>query len=312
MQTATLSASAASAPTTPAAQRLHPSCPICGSRLLTRLWEVDGYPIVRCGGCSLVFVHRMMGREELAAHYASGDPVYSDDANRDCLDYYYNRLRGLIEARFSQPGKIFDVGCSSGWFLDVMHGWERHGCEIVAADAENARRQHGDRIFHGAFEEYSAPHGYFDVVTLQDVFDHCPDPMAVLSKCRGMLKEGGLLVVKVHNISCLYAKLAGPGFYAIIPPSHLFYYDRGTLGLAAARSGFEVVQSKFIAHRLRLSTVFSRLSRGDKKSVAHRIHRALAGSRLGNVSVLKNLHDIVTILAVKRNALEIEDSTDVA
>jgi SAM-dependent methyltransferase len=249
----------------------------------------------------------MIGREELAAHYASGDPVYSD-ANRHCLDYYYTRLRELIEARFSQPGRIYDVGCSGGWFLDVMMGWERHGCEIVPADAENARSRYGDRIFEGAFEEYSGPDEYFDVVTLQDVFDHCPDPMAVLSKCRGMLKEGGLLVIKVHNISCLYAKLTGPNFYPIIPPSHLFYYDRGTLGQAAARSGFEVVQSKFIGHRLLLTTVFSRLSRGDKKSVAHRIHLALAGSRLGNISILKNLHDIITILAVKRSAPEIMDA----
>jgi SAM-dependent methyltransferase len=186
----------------------------------------------------------MMGREELAAHYASGDPVYSD-ANRDCLDYYYNRLRGLIEARFSLPGRVFDVGCSGGWFLDAMKGWECHGCEIVPGDAENARGRYGDRIFTGAFEDYPAPDEYFDVVTLQDVFDHCPEPMAVLSKCRGMLKEGGLLVIKVHNISCLYAKLTGPDFYAIISPSHLFYYNRGTLELAAGKSGFEVIQSKF-------------------------------------------------------------------
>jgi hypothetical protein len=57
--------------------------------------------------------------------------------------------------------------------------------------------------------------------------------------------------------------------------------------------------------------VFSRLARGDKRSLAHRIHLALAGSRLGNIAILKNLHDIVTILAVKTNALEIEDSTHV-
>jgi hypothetical protein len=40
----------------------------------------------------------------------------------------------------------------------------------------------------------------------------------------------------------------GAGFCAIIPPSHLFYYDRRTLGLAAAKSGFEVVETGFIAH----------------------------------------------------------------
>jgi hypothetical protein len=115
-----------------------------------------------------------------------------------------------------------------------------------------------------------------------------------------MLKEGGLLVIKVHNISCLYARLTGAGFYAIIPPSHLFYYDRRTLTLAASKSGFEVVETKFIAHLLRLSTVFMRLSRGDKKSLFYRIYLALANRSVGKIKIRKNLHDIITLFAVKR------------
>jgi len=249
-----------------------------------------------------VFVQSIPSREELAAYYASGgDPVYSDN-NRECLDYYYTQLRKRIEARVSRPGRILDVGCSGGWFLEAMKGWECHGCEIVPADAEIARRRFGDRIFTGALEDYPSVQNYFDVITLQDVFDHCPEPLPVLAKCRGMLKEGGLLVIKVHNISCLYARLTGAAFYAIIPPSHLFYYDRRTLALAAEKSGFDVVETKFIAHLLHVSTVFMRLSRGNRKSVFYRIYSVLAGHSLGRIKIRKNLHDIVTLFAVKRGA----------
>ncbi len=279
---------------------LHEFCPLCQSDALKHRWQVNGYTIVRCGGCSLVFVQNIPSREELAAYYAAGgDPVYSDD-NRECLDYYYNQLRKRIEARVPRPGRIFDVGCSGGWFLEAMKGWECYGCEIVPADAEIARRQFGERIFTGALEDYPAADNYFDVIALQDVFDHCPEPLPVLAKCRRMLKEGGLLVIKVHNISCLYARLTGAGFYAIIPPSHLFYYDRRTLTLAASKSGFEVVETKFIAHLLRLSTVFMRLSRGDKKSLFYRIYLALANRSVGKIKIRKNLHDIITLFAVKR------------
>jgi SAM-dependent methyltransferase len=248
----------------------------------------------------LVFVQNTPSREELATYYASGgDPVYSDD-NRECLDYYYNQLRERIEERVSRPGRILDVGCSGGWFLEAMKGWECHGCEIVPADAEIARRTFGDRIFTGALEDYPSAERYFDVITLQDVFDHFPEPLPVLAKCRAMLKEGGLLVVKVHNISCLYARLTGANFYAIIPPSHLFYYDQRTLALAVVKSGFDVVETKFIAHLLYLSTVFMRLSRGNRKSLLYRIYSALASHSLGRIRIKKNLHDIITLFAVKR------------
>jgi SAM-dependent methyltransferase len=249
-----------------------------------------------------VFVRNILSDEELAAHYASCcDPAYSDD-NRECLDYYYLQLRGRIEERVPKPGKILDVGCSGGWFLEAMKGWECHGCEISPEDAAVARRRFGDRIFTGTLEDYPLAEGYFDVITMQDVFDHCREPLPVLAKCRRMLKDGGLLVIKVHNISCLYARIAGAGFYAILPPSHLFYYDRRTLALAAAKSGFEVVETRFIAHLLRLDTVFMRLSRGNAKSPFHRVYRALSRRALGRVKIRKNLHDIVTVFAVKRSA----------
>jgi SAM-dependent methyltransferase len=281
---------------------IHKSCPLCQSEALKRRWEVNGYTIARCQGCSLVFVQNILSPEELAAHYAAcSDPAYSDD-NRECLDYYYHQLRKRIEARVPQRGKILDVGCSGGWFLEAMQGWECHGCEISPVDAGIARRRFGDRIFTGTLEDHPQADGYFDVIAMQDVFDHCREPLPVLAKCRRMLKEGGLLVIKVHNISCLYARIARAGFYAILPPSHLFYYDRRTLALAAAKSGFEVVETRFIAHLLRIDTVFMRLSRGDKASPFYRMYSALARRPLGKVKVRKNLHDIITVFAVKRSA----------
>jgi 2-polyprenyl-3-methyl-5-hydroxy-6-metoxy-1,4-benzoquinol methylase len=135
---------------------------------------------------------------------------------------------------------------------------------------------------------------------MQDVLDHCPEPLAVLAKCHRMLKPGGLLVIKVHNISCLYAKLTGPRFYAIIPPSHLFYYNARTLTLAAKKTGFEVVEGRFIAHLLRVSTVFMRLSRSNKDSIFYRIYRALEGSLIGRIKIHKNLHDIITVFAIRQ------------
>jgi hypothetical protein len=62
-----------------------------------------------------------------------------------------------------------------------------------------------------------------------------------------MLKPG-MIVIKVHNISCSYAKLTGSGFYATIPPPHLFYYNRQSLSLALSKAGFQVVDSRFIGH----------------------------------------------------------------
>lgn len=114
-----------------------------------------------------------------------------------------------------------------------------------------------------------------------------------------MLKTEGLLIIKVHNISCLYAKLSGSAFYAIIPPYHLFYYDPQTLAFTTKKAGFRIVETDFIAHLLRLSTVFMRLARGDTNSVFFRLYTAIGGSKLENLTIKKNLHDIMTVFEVK-------------
>jgi len=280
----------------------HQTCPLCGGGPLLPKWTIDGYDLVRCAACTLVFVQDIVTPEQLAEHYAGpGDPAYSDE-NRYCLDHYYQALRRRIEALVPGRGAILDVGCSRGWFLEAMAGWEQHGCEIAAGDAAIARARFGDRIFTGPIEDYPAADGSFDVITMQDVLDHCPDPRPVLAKCQRMLRDGGLLVIKVHDISCLYAKITGPRFFALIPPSHLFYYDRRTLGLAVDQAGFDLVESRYIGHLLRVSTIFQRLSRGNQASPFYRLYKALEGRTLGKLAIRKNLRDIITVFAVKRPA----------
>lgn len=275
------------------------SCPVCSGTPLKHLWDIKGYSIARCAACTLVFVQNRVTAEELAAHYSSGGDEAYDDTNAECLSYYYRKLADLIRARFPQPGRVLDLGCSRGWFLDAMEGWECHGNEIVPSDAEAARERYGDRIVSGSFEEYPLREDYFDVITLQDVFDHFRDPMPALEKCRRMLKPGGLIVIKVHNISCLYATLTGRNFYAIIPPSHLFYYDRRTLARALSIAGFQVVDSRFIGHLLKVRTVFWRLSRGNPASPFYRICKYSSGKAFGEFKIHKNLHDIITMSAIK-------------
>jgi hypothetical protein len=69
-------------------------------------------------------------------------------------------------------------------------------------------------------------------------------------------------VIKVHDISCLYARLTSKNFYAILPPYHLFYYSRKTLIRLLESTGFELGYASHIGHRLFLKTIPYRLARG--------------------------------------------------
>jgi 2-polyprenyl-3-methyl-5-hydroxy-6-metoxy-1,4-benzoquinol methylase len=255
---------------------------------------------VRCSGCSLVFVREKVSEETLAAYYAAAeaDQVYCDPANEANLQFYDRRLQTEIERRCPR-GRLLDVGCDRGRFLDVMEGWDRHGIELSPALASLARESYGDRIHTGTLFDFDNRGMLFDVVTLFDALDHMPDPGLAIERCRSLLKAGGLLVVKVHNIDCLYARWTGPRFYAISPPGHLFYFSPRTLRRLVEARGFAESESRFFSHRLALKNVFYRLAKGSPGHPAFRVYRWLEKTSLGRATIRKNLHDIVTLFARK-------------
>jgi 2-polyprenyl-3-methyl-5-hydroxy-6-metoxy-1,4-benzoquinol methylase len=282
----------------------HTTCYVCGSADLEHKFVVKGFTIVRCRQCSLQFVKARVSQDELDRFYEEEkDPedefVYDDPANVRNLNFYYYKIRDVIERHAGTRGRILDVGCSAGCFLDVMEGWERHGIELTAAYSQKARAKYGDNIHRGTLDDYVCDEAYFDVITLQDVFDHVRDPLGTLRACHRLLAPGGLIIIKVHNISCLYSKVTGPRFYALLPPEHLSYFNKTSLRHALSRTGFVVLYHTYIGHLLSLKTVAYRLSHNRRPSLFYSLYKVLRRSPVGDVSIRKNLHDIITIVATK-------------
>lgn len=285
----------------PAEARLYSLCPICGSSGIKDKWLVKGFTISRCYSCDLLFVRNQLTLEDLAPYYeiADTDFVYNDPRNEENLTFYFKNAKKLIEKRIPS-GRILDVGCSSGLFLDVMDGWERHGIEFPSHAGDVAREKYRKSIHLGTLETYPGEPEYFDCITFFDSFDHMLDPIDVLARAKRLLKPGGVLLIKVHDTGCLYARISGKSLYSIVPPYHVFFYTRSSLENALVHAGFEVTDFRHMAHVLQLKTIPFRLSRGDRNSVWHSIYELLDKTALGSFRIRKNLHDLMTVLAVRK------------
>jgi SAM-dependent methyltransferase len=191
-------------------------------------------------------------------------------ANKTALDPNVEPLptyrRGLdrLEALVS-PGRLLDVGCSYGAFLQLARerGWDAEGVELSTVTAEFARRERGLRVFDGTVEQAAFPDDRFQAVTLWDVVEHFDDPVATLSEINRILAPGGILFVFTINQESLLNRVghtlyrASLGrwkhlmtlFYDI---HHNFFFSPDTIRAILRRAGnLEVVDIEFGAANVR-------------------------------------------------------------
>ncbi len=227
------------------------NCDNCGSRDAKPKWQRDGYDIVECRQCGLVYVAQEVTRAELneyygSAYYAGNGTAYTDYlAKAPTRKHHYRSMLPALKrhmARADGEIRALDVGCAAGYFLEVAGeaGWRAQGVELSPYMSAYARDERGLDVQTGTLEEADLPIGAFDLVTMWDVIEHVQEPSAVLQRASELLKPGGLLVLATGDVGGVTARVYGEKWALIAPPGHLFYFSRHTLGALLQKSGFQV------------------------------------------------------------------------
>ena len=182
--------------------------------------------------------------QDLAYFEGSATEGYADYAGMEqVLRPLAERRLRQIEARTDGPGRVLDFGCAGGFFLDQarQRGWQIAGVEISQPMAERAAALLQIPIAAN-LAELADPHGAFDVITLWEVIEHLPDPLAVLAQLRLLLKPGGWLALSTPNTGHWQALAAPDQWTSYRPPAHVLYLTEPTLRNLLEQAGFTAVQ----------------------------------------------------------------------
>lgn len=235
-------------------------CELCGAPqaerfLAVRDWD-SGAPeefwLVRCPRCGLLYLNPRPTPTRMAHYYPPGYASYRPRAIEDerwkllrwMRRQRVGQRRRLVE-QFSadQPGRLLDVGCSTGIFLaDARdHGWAVHGVEPSPDVADYPRRRFGIPVFGGTLEAAGFASNWFDAVTLWDVLEHTHQPLATLGEVRRILQPGGVVALSVPNFRSLDRLVFGQFWIGYDAPRHLYVFSTDTLRALLSKAGFEVL-----------------------------------------------------------------------
>lgn len=204
-------------------------------------------PVLDAAPGSLRALFRAIKRGYLALRYGytSGQPkpnpllgtlLYLLPVRRSDLD---------AEIRFlgAMPGgRLLDVGCGSGEWMDSMRtmGWQVEGIDFDENAVAAARRK-GLDVRTGTIDSQNYPENAFDVVNLNHVIEHVPDPVGLLREIRRILKPGGKLVLATPNASSICHQVFGRHWRGLEPPRHLQIFTPPSMLGALKAAGFSAI-----------------------------------------------------------------------
>ena len=207
----------------------------------TSLQHGDFTNIVQCSVCGLLYESPREPEEIIETRYEQvEDAVYEREMEGRVRTY--NSMMPAIEKYCRPPGRVLDVGCYLGVFLDVARarGWQTAGVEPSAWAAERTR-QRGHQIVNAPLRLSNLLPESFELVTLWDVIEHLHDPLGQLREIYGLVTPGGIFALTTMDTGSLYAKMCGrrwPWYMRM----HLYYFTRGTLARMLHDAGFEVLE----------------------------------------------------------------------
>jgi len=214
-------------------------CCLCQSQNLKIFLKTKERDLFECQDCGLVFVSRIPGKRKGIASSKEYYQLYLK-AEKKWRSDFAEKLKKIKKIKIK--GKLLDVGCALGFFLEEA---KKAGFEVVGIDTsdyavEYCRKRGLKEIFKGSLEKASFRPESFDVVIALHVLEHTPHPKKLLLEIKRVLKSNGLLLLGVPNSKSGIALILGKTWFGYHHPEHFCFFNQMTLNLLLEKTGFRI------------------------------------------------------------------------
>ena len=232
-----------------------PDCIFCEKELTIAVLKnisknESSYDIYECDKCAIAMLHPFPTDEELKKLYSCGNYRTGAGKRFGFLIEFLIHLERIRKRRrihqFIKPGKILDIGCGRGLFLDVMRrgGWNTIGTELNEETASYAIKNYDSKIFTGDIIQHKLPAESLDAVNINKVLEHLKNPHKVIEESHRLLRKGGILIISVLGLRSPQFTIGKENWFLLDLPYHLFHFTEEGLSKVLKKNKFEIKNIK--------------------------------------------------------------------
>jgi 2-polyprenyl-3-methyl-5-hydroxy-6-metoxy-1,4-benzoquinol methylase len=234
------------------------NCPVCQSQTFENYLTVKDYTvsqeqfkIVTCKKCGFRFTNPRPEVNAIGDYYKAESYISHTNTSKGLISKIYQEVRkftlknklNLINRLAPQKGKLLDVGCGTGMFLNVAreNGWKVNGIEPDAGAREIAEEINKIKIKEEVLSSFQ--NETFEVITLWHVLEHVHEVNATIDWLKERLSKEGSLVIAVPNHESKDAEIYQEQWAAYDVPRHLYHFSQKSIKELFAKHGFELIET---------------------------------------------------------------------
>jgi SAM-dependent methyltransferase len=219
-------------------------CAICDSKVPLRTHlRKNGYVILRCPICGVgrTAISGFLPEEYYTEGYFFGEQqgAYVDYVGAENI--LRAEFRGQCDflRRFVTEGRLLEIGCAYGFFLqEAKRYFEVFGVEMAEAAVQHCHSNGLTHVQQGAPDHgWLAANSPFDAIVMLDVIEHLDDVPETIALLLRHLRPGGVVLLTTGDFGSALARLLGGSWRLLTPPGHLWYFTPRSLRALFGRFG---------------------------------------------------------------------------
>jgi SAM-dependent methyltransferase len=221
------------------------TCYNCESELYTNYATENGFSLVKCCNCGLLYLQNPPKDDEISQSHKQGkhsgvkELDVTGSFNSGKIPKYLDLLQKLFNEGLPENLTWLDIGCGHGEFMMAVQKYS-NGKVLVKGTEPNTKKQKSaqSRGLDVSFFDIAAHESKYDIISLLNVYSHLPNPPLFIESLKKLLNPGGQIVLETGDTANLSAQEHYKPFYL---PDHLSFASESIVINILERLDFKVL-----------------------------------------------------------------------